>query len=238
MASKDDHLSIPTRQRMGGLATAKASAEQLEAQGRTRSEHGPRSVTPLQTAQATIESWPQAPKGVAEKLLEAYGPPNELTPTRLLWFETGPWSRIELTADEVLHNFPTPHTDFLTQYVRYAIPPAMAGALVEFDGSTLIDRTTGELGARCDHEAYNTLTINLAIEIAEGRRTVEDARRLYAESASAYAMGREAPYADALMFGPNKADTADPDQAVAAPSMAHQAVEKVKDMFGAGETPQ
>ena len=238
MASKDDHLSIPTTERMRSLATAKAGAERLKAEGRTRSERGPRHGVALQDVRGVIESWPDAPKQVAEKLLDSYGAPHEITPTKLFWYETGPWSRMELTADEALHNFPTPHTDFFTQYVRYPVPPAKASELVAFDGSTLIDRTTGEIGARCDHEAYNTLTLNLAMEIIEGRRTVDDARRLYAESASAYAMGREAPYADGLLFTPPAGDTADPDDAVAAPSMAHQAVEKVKDAFGAGDTPR
>ncbi len=238
MGSKDDHLHIPTHERMTSLATAKASAERLTSQDRLRSERGPGQPVPLQSAHTTIEPWPEAPKKVAEKLLEHYGPPHELTPTKLFWYDIGPWSRMELTADEVVHNFPTPHTDFLTQYVRYLVPAEKASELVAFDGSTLIDRTTGELGARCDHEAYNTLTLNLAVEIIEGRRTVEDARRLYAETASAYAMGRDAPYADGLLFTPAVEETADPDEAMAAQSMAHQAKEKIKDAFGAGDTPQ
>ncbi len=79
-----------------------------------------------------------------------------------------------LTADEVVHNFPTPHTDFLTQYVDYPVPAAKASDLLAFDGSVILDRTAGQVGARCDHEAYNTLTLNLAGEIIEGRRTVAE----------------------------------------------------------------
>ncbi len=57
---------------------------------------------------------------------------------------------MELTADEVNHNFPTPHTDYLTQYVDHPVPPEKASELIAFDGSVLLDRTTAEIGARCD----------------------------------------------------------------------------------------
>jgi hypothetical protein len=238
MGSKDDHLQIPTSERAGAMRTVKSSAERLKSDNRTRSQHGSRQPVGIEAAKQTIETWPDAPKKVAEKLLDHYGPPHELTPTKMFWYETAPWTRMELTADELLHNFPTPHTDFLSQYVRYQVPSGKGSELLAFDGSTLLDRTAGEIGARCDHEAFNTLTINLAVEIIEGKRSVDDARRLYAETASAYLMGRDAPYAERLLFTPPAEGTADLDEAVASSSMAHQAGEKVKDMFGAGDTPQ
>ncbi len=101
-----------------------------------------------------------------------------------------------------------------------------------------MDRTAGQIGARCDHEAYNTLTLNLAVEILQGRRSVEDARRFFGETAAAFAMGRPAPYAEGLLFDPPNEDTADPDEAIIKSAMAHQTVEKAKDVFGAGEPPQ
>ena len=149
-----------------------------------------------------------------------------------------PWSRMELTADEVLHNFPTPHTDYITQYVDFRVPPEKVSELVAFDGSVLVDRTAGQIGARCDHEAYNTLTLNLAVEIIEGRRTVEDARRFYGETAAAFVMGRPAPYAEKLQFAPPSGETADPDEAIIAQAMVDQAIEKAKDVLGVGRPPQ
>lgn len=66
---------------------------------------------------------------------------------------------------------------------------------------------------------------------------MEDARRLYGETANAFVLGRDAPYAEGLLFTPPTAETADPDESIIASGMAHQLKEKVKDAFGAGETP-
>lgn len=238
MGSTDDHLDLPTHERMLSLATSQASARELQAKGSGASELGQRQSVSMDVAQAMIEQWPRAPRKAAEKLLDQYGPPNEATATKMFWYRVGPWARMELTADEVLHNFPTPHTDYLTQWIEYPVPSGAAGALVEFDGSVLMDRTAGQLGARCDHEAYNTLTLNLAVEILEGRRTVEDARRFYGETANAFVLGRDAPYAEGLLFDPPAEETADPDDSIIASGMAHQVKEKIKDVFGAGDPPK
>ena len=238
MGSEDDNLRLPTHERMSSLMTSQAKARELQGEQSAGSELGQKHSVPISEARAVIAEWPDAPKKVGETLLDHYGAPNEATPTKLFWYRIGPWARMELTADEVVHNFPTPHTDFLSQYVDYPIAADRASDLVNFDGSMLIDRTAGQIGSRCDHEAYNTLTINLAVEIMTGRRTVEDARRLYGETASAYVLGRDAPYAERLLFDPVAGPTADPDESIIAEGMLDQMKEKVKDLFGKGETPK
>lgn len=237
MAPEDDNLHLTTSQRMSSLANSKSSANAIKAEGALASERGNRVPMSLDAVEAIIANWPKAPKQAAGHLLERYGPPHEATPSKLLWYRVGSWARMELTSDEIVHNFPTPHTDYLTQYVDYPVPSAKASELIEFDGSVILDRTAGQIGARCDHEAYNTLTLNLAVEIIQGRRSVEDARRFYGETAAAFAMGRDAPYAERLLFEPPLVETGDPDEAIIAGHMARQTVEKIKDVFGKGETP-
>lgn len=237
MGAGDDTLRTETRERVAVLMKTRSSAQQLKAQGRASSERGSARSTPMAEARTIIDEWPPAPKAVAEKLLEHYGAPNEATATKLFWYRNGPWARTELTADEVLHNFPTPHTDFLTQYVDYPIDPQRASELARFDGSVIIDRTAGQLGSRCDHEPFNVLTLNLAVEIMEGRRTVDEARDLYGETAAAFVMGRDAPYAEKLLFDIPTDDTADPDESVIAEDMLEQAKEKLKDLLGNGDVP-
>lgn len=238
MGSRDDNLHLSTGERMASLATSKTSASAIKARHGLAEERGGGTTLSLHEAEAIVADWPEAPRLAARPLFERYGPPHEGTPTKLFWYRVDPWARIELTADEVVHNFPTPHTDYLTQYVDYPVPAARASELVAFDGSVILDRTAGQIGARCDHEAYNTLTLNLAVEIIEGRRSVDDARRFYGETAAAFAMGRDAPYAERLLFHPPAHETGDPDEAIIASHMARQGVQKIKDLFGRGELPQ
>ncbi len=83
------------------------------------------------------------------------------------------------------------------------------------------------------------MTINLATEIIAGKRTVDDARRFYAETSAAFVMGRPAPYAEGLLFEPAKARAvADPDESVIGGAMAHQLGEKIKDELGMGRVPR
>jgi hypothetical protein len=228
---------MPTHERFASLLGSKLSANRLKSEGQDGTELGQREHVSMVEAMDIIRGWPEVPKKAAEKLLDHYGAPHEATPTKLFWYRIGPWSRMELTADEVVHNFPTPHTDYLTQWVDYPVPAEKASELVQFDGSVIVDRTLGQIGSRCDHESYNTLTLNLAVEIIQGRRTVDDARRMYAETAAAFVIGRTAPYAEGLRFDPPTGHSADPDESIISMPMAHQAVEKVKDVFGAGSTP-
>ncbi len=69
-----------------------------------------------------------------------------------------------------MHNFPSPHTDFLTQYIDYRVPVDMFAELGRYDGSCLVDRTTGEAAARCDSEAANFLTLNLMHDMSPAKR--------------------------------------------------------------------
>jgi hypothetical protein len=48
--------------------------------------------------------------------------------------------------------------------------------IAEWDGSVVVDRTRGEVAARCDSEAANILAMNMVHEIVTGKRTVEEAR--------------------------------------------------------------
>jgi hypothetical protein len=178
-----------------------------------------------------IRDWPTPPKLAVEQLIKQYGEANEGTPARLIWYNVGPWKRIEVTRDQIDHNFPAPHTDYVTCWIDYQVPVELADAITRFDGSCLIDRTAGEVGARCDSEAADMITINFMHEIVTGKRTVEEGRAAYAEQMSAYMLGRSAPYAERLLFDPPNGGTADPDEANMTPHMLNQIKEKVKDAF-------
>jgi hypothetical protein len=101
----------------------------------------------------------------------------------LVWLDTGPWKRTVVHRDPVPHKFPVPHTDIVEQFIDYKVPIDKFDELAAYDGSVVVARTTGELSARCGEEAMNFLAVNLAADIVEGDKTVDEARRAYAETA-------------------------------------------------------
>jgi hypothetical protein len=226
---------IPTAERMKHIGTAAASSILHKLSGtEERDQKGAAYILDQAEVEALIEEWPSAPANAARQMLEQYGPPNEGTPVRLIWYYNGPWKRTELIRDQIGHNFPAPHTDFITNWIDYHVPIERFADLARYDGSCLLDRTAGEAGARCDTEAANTITLNLMHEIVIGKRSVDEAREKYAEQMSAYALGRPAPYAERLLFDPPNGGTMDPDEGMMAGAMAGQMVGKVADMM-AGE---
>ena len=69
-----------------------------------------------------------------------------------------------------------PHPDLLEQFIDYQAPPEMYDELAVYDGSVIVERTKGEISARCDKEEMNFLAINLANDVAIGERTPDEAR--------------------------------------------------------------
>ncbi|MDQ3655067.1 MAG: hypothetical protein M3457_08310 [Chloroflexota bacterium] len=223
---------LDTGERMATLAGAMADAIQHQAKGEHETEDGARSTMDLSTVETLIEGWPDAPKRGARHMLERYGPPNEATPTKLFWYRAGPWKRILVTSDVVTHNFPAPHSDFLTQVIDYQVPPEKFEEIARFDGSCLLDRTSGEAAARCDSEAANTITLNLMHDIVTGKTGVEEAREMFADTMVAYTLGRSAPYAEGLQFTVPEGGTEDEDERVIdAATLGQQTVGKVRDVL-------
>ena len=221
---------LDTGERMATYLGAAADGVRHEAKGEHETEQGLRQRVALAEAEGILDSWPDPPQRVARQMLAKYGPPNEATPTKLFWYRNGPWKRTEITSDVVAHNFPAPHTDFLTQVIDYRVPPEMIHLISMWDGSVVVDRTKGEVAARCDAEAANVLAMNLVHEIVTGKRTVEEAREVTAQNTVAYSMGRSAPYAERLLFEVPQGGTEDLDESMLAGAVVQQAAGKVKDV--------
>jgi hypothetical protein len=216
-----------------GRAVAQGIAHEL------RGEHETEEGTHQQTTPAEIEriiaGWPEAQRNIARQMLDKYGPPNEATSTKLFWYRNGPWKRTILSSDVVAHNWPAPHSDFLTQVIDYRVPPEMAHLVAMFDGSILLDRTRGEVAARCDSEAANVLGLNMVHEIVTGKRTVEEARETSTQNTVAYNLGRHAPYAERLLFEVPSGGTEDLDESMISGAIAQQTAGKIKDVIAGGE---
>ncbi len=224
---------MATGERMKTLAGAMTDTMIHKAKGEHETEDGTRQTVDLATVEQLISDWPAAPKKGAQQMLERYGPPNEATPTKLFWYRNGPWKRTIVTRDVVTHNFPAPHSDYLTQVIDYRVPPEKFDEIGRFDGSCLVDRTSGEAAARCDSEAANTITLNLMHDIVTGKATVDQARTTFGEAMVAYTLGRSAPYAEGLQFALPDGGTEDEDERViGAATLGEQTVGKVKDLLG------
>ncbi len=149
---------------------------------------------------------------VAKKMIQKYGTPQEITSTRLVWHNNGPWLKTELVNEEIEHNFPMPHKDMLKQTIRFQVPTDKLAQLGEYDGSVIVDRTPGEISARCDKEPMNFMALNLANDIITSKKSVAEARDYYAKAAKASMKGETDPYMEKLQFQPMKTAAASPDK--------------------------
>lgn len=162
-------------------------------------------------AKQCIESWPEESREAARLVIEQYGEPNEVTETMLTWHNPGPWKRIHASKAFHRHDFPAPHIDSVESVIDYRVPADKFTPLASFDGSVVVERTAGEVSARCHDEQANFLALNLMHEIVTGAKNVEQARTYYATEFADYRRKQPTPYMEGLRFTPGKGGTADPD---------------------------
>lgn len=160
-----------------------------------------------------LAQWPARPRLAAYRTIDKYGLPHEATPMRLVWHNNAPWRRTVVLGKEIPHAFPRLHMDFIVQTIDYHVPADKSDQLIAFDGSILVDRTAGELSARCDMEEANTLTFNLAHDIVTGKKDVDAARQAFGQAEVEFLLGKPPAIMTALQFkSPER--SADPDKPV------------------------
>jgi hypothetical protein len=96
------------------LALALAS---VASGGYTASQETRRDDMMMKSDQATVEriisGWKMKPQEAARKTIAKYGLPQEASAMRLVWHNSGPWKMTELVNEEVPHNFPKPHPEYM-----------------------------------------------------------------------------------------------------------------------------
>ncbi|MBS3649571.1 hypothetical protein KEU06_13225 [Pseudaminobacter sp. 19-2017] len=160
------------------------------------------------------ESWPEESREAAQLVIDQYGEPDEITDSQLIWNSPGPWKRIVASKAFYEHNFPAPHTDSVESVIDYRVPVEKFSELAEFDGSVIVERTAGEVSARCHDEQANLLALNLMHDIVTGAKTVDEARAYYAKEFADYRRKKPTPYMEKLHFAPGDRSAADPDSRV------------------------
>jgi len=165
-------------------------------------------MTGMAAANKIVAAWPERPRLGAHQMLAKYGAPHEITAKQLVWHKVGAFKRITVYNLETPHDFPLPHVDYLEHTIEYNVPQEKVADLIRFDASSTINRTVGELSARCDLEGHNILTLNLDHDIVTGKKTVEQARIAFGEIVEQDVTAKHPPYVEALQFQPAKALTA------------------------------
>lgn len=174
-----------------------------------------------------IRDWPSESQEAADLVIKAYGEPDEATESELIWREPGPWKRIVATRAFYRHDFPAPHIDAIESVIDYRVPPEKVSELARFDGSVIVERTAGEVSARCHDEQANFLALNLMHDIVTGAKTAEQAREHYAQEFADYRRKKPTPYMEGLKFRP-EGDAADPDVRVLSDADLARAAEEGK----------
>ncbi len=151
-----------------------------------------------------LKSWPEASRMAAKEMMDKYGNPDVMSNDVLVWMNKGPWKRITVDKMETKHSFPIEHTDMLKQTISYKVPMEKYDELAQFDGSVIVNRTEGLLSARCDMEANNFLALNLAHDVITGKKTVEQARKAFADIVKEKMNGGDPQYMQKLSFSPQE----------------------------------
>jgi hypothetical protein len=157
-----------------------------------------------------IQGWPDESREAAQLVIDQYGKPDEITESQLTWHNRGPWKRIVATKAFYNHNFPAPHIDAVESFIDYQVPVEKFSPLAEFDGSVVVERTAGEVSARCHDEQANFLALNLMHDIVTGAKSVHEARNYYAKEFVDFRRKKPTPYMEGLRFKPS-GGAADPD---------------------------
>jgi len=119
----------------------------------------------------------------------------------------------------------------MEQTIDYRVPPDKFDDLAEFDGSVTAKRTDGELSVKCDRESSNFLAINLANEVAIGKKSAADARAFYASAIKDFALSNNmSPYMQSFQFPAPKGGTTDADRHGVSEEEHAKIIERMKQM--------
>jgi hypothetical protein len=178
-----------------------------------------------------LKNWPSASQEAAREMLQKYGLPDEATEHTLLWYNNGPWKYTRISDRESKHLFPFEHSDVLEQAIDYKVPLNRYSDIALYNGSITMKRTDGELSSRCDQEAANFLSINLANNIAIGKMSVKEAKDFHASAMKNFILnGNACSGMQAFQFAVSKGKTMDGDRPGIADEEHELVLKKIKEI--------
>jgi hypothetical protein len=150
-------------------------------------------------ASSAITAWPTATKKTGQALIEKYGQPDGVTDRMLVWNDKDPWTKVVVYRDAIKQGSLT-HDAFLENTVNYKVPLDKVADLIRFDSALVIDETRGTLASNCDTEGCNFLALNLANDIATGKRDVASAKDFFKNTMTKSLSGKSSPEMEKLQF--------------------------------------
>lgn len=152
------------------------------------------------TAQETILGWPTLAQRMAQLTIERYGRPDEVGEDALVWRGKGPWLRTTVHRRALTRRALRRDVDFLENTVRCDVPRRLREDLTRFDPGLSWNTALGELSSRAESEELNMLALNLAVEIVQGVRDVDEALAVRERILRFSASGKASPYLRGLKF--------------------------------------
>jgi hypothetical protein len=162
-----------------------------------------------------IASWSKDSQKASDFMINKYGLPSGMTDDMLVWNDVKPFKKSIVYKEAITHKFPMEHKDVLEHFINYKAPSSDAVAKVwDFDGSVILERTKGEMSARCDKEGANILALNLADQVIKGERSVEEARMEYGRQIMAMKNKEPKKLTQKLVFTPAQEAAGDPGESI------------------------
>lgn len=125
-----------------------------------------------------VTTWPVETRRFVTTNFETFGAPVAATNEFVVWHNAGPWEKVMVTNqaydNTVLVGGPK---EFMTTWLTMDVPAAKACDLMRFNPSIMVNQTAHQVGVMSSSQEMAFATFNLAHEIIQGSRTVEDAQR-------------------------------------------------------------
>ncbi|NNN04905.1 MAG: hypothetical protein HKL90_03295 [Elusimicrobia bacterium] len=152
------------------------------------------------TAESVIQNWPERSRDTARALIAEYGEPAAFSGEALVWSGNGAWKKTVVHRGAWPRLLVMKDRNYLEQAISYRVPEDKIAALKMFDSRVQVDPVDGELSSRAESEKMNYLALNMAVEIIDEKRSVEDASAFYRREAELAAAGKSSPYLEGFTF--------------------------------------
>jgi len=183
---RDEDVRIPDAKMFDAV---KQMAEEEAASLTLGSSEGPEEARIREQAEGESENvlgleW-KYPKPVArvDQLVAEYGQPQTVADDRVIWTEgIEPFSEIRVVDEEIPHDKPKPHADYLYASMPYNVPEDKVADVEKISKSVMYDPLKQVITARCDNMAANVTSLYLAQQIADGEMTADEASEQYGDT--------------------------------------------------------